>query len=113
MGSGLSPMKSQDVFAQRISMLRGATSFGVQEKDCGVKGVPHQGQAFNGAGDTRTPTWVYFVGFWLFQVPLAYYLNKSSLGATGVFLAIPLAETLITVIIYWLFKKGKWKTVKV
>ena len=70
-------------------------------------------QAFNGAGDTRTPTWVYFVGFWLFQVPLAYYLNKSSLGATGVFLAIPLAETLITVIIYWLFKKGKWKTVKV
>lgn len=71
-------------------------------------------QAFNGAGDTKTPTWVYFFGFWIFQVPLAYLLHSStSLGATGIFIAIPVAETLIAIVIYILFKRGTWKTVKV
>lgn len=71
-------------------------------------------QAFNGAGDTKTPTWVYFFGFWTFQIPLAYILHKfSGMGMTGVVLAVPVAETLICVIIYILFKRGKWKTVSI
>ena len=71
-------------------------------------------QAFNGAGDTRTPTWVYFFGFWVFQIPFAYLLHKyTSLEATGIFIAVPVAETLMAVAVYILFRRGKWKTVKV
>ena len=71
-------------------------------------------QALNGAGDTKTPTWINFVGFWLFQIPLAYILAKwMNMGATGSFIAIPVAETAIAVAAYIFFKKGKWKMVKV
>lgn len=70
--------------------------------------------AFNGAGDTKTPTWINLVGFWFFQIPLAYLLaTKFGLGPTGVFIAIPSAETAITIAGIILFKKGRWKTVKV
>jgi putative MATE family efflux protein len=70
--------------------------------------------AFNGAGDTWTPTWVNLFGFWLFQIPLAYFLSKySGMGPKGVFISIPVAETIITIIAFILFKKGRWKTVKV
>ncbi|AYZ34245.1 MATE family efflux transporter [Chryseobacterium indologenes] len=70
--------------------------------------------AFNGAGDTWTPTWVNLFGFWLFQIPLAYFLSKYlGMGPKGVFISIPAAETLITIIAFILFKKGKWKTIKV
>ena len=70
--------------------------------------------AFNGAGDTRTPTVINVFGFWLFQIPLAYVLAQYlSWGPTGVFIAIPVAETLIAIAAYILFKKGKWKLVKV
>jgi putative MATE family efflux protein len=70
--------------------------------------------AFNGAGDTKTPTVINVFCFWLFQIPLAYLLAKSfSLGPTGVFLAIPIAEMTITIIACILFKKGKWKLVKI
>jgi putative MATE family efflux protein len=70
--------------------------------------------AFNGAGDTWTPTKVNFVGFWLFQIPLAYLLAKYfEMGPTGVFIAIPVSETMITITGFILFKRGKWKTVKV
>lgn len=69
---------------------------------------------FNGAGDTWTPTWVNFFGFWLFQIPLAYVLAKQfGMGPTGVFIAIPVAETGIAIAGFMLFKKGKWKTIKV
>ncbi len=69
---------------------------------------------FNGAGDTWTPTWVNFIGFWLFQIPLAYFLAKyMDMGPIGVFIAIPGAETGIAIAGYILFKKGKWKTIKV
>ncbi|MCD0488666.1 MATE family efflux transporter [Pedobacter sp. MC2016-14] len=70
--------------------------------------------AFNGAGDTKTPTWVNFFGFWLFQIPLAYTLSiHFKLGPTGVFLAIPIAEAAITIASIILFKRGRWKTIKV
>lgn len=70
--------------------------------------------AFNGAGDTWTPTWINFFGFWLFQIPLAYFLAKYlEMGATGVFIAVPVAETAICIAGYIFFRRGKWKTIKV
>lgn len=70
--------------------------------------------SFNGAGDTKTPTYINFVCFWLFQLPFAYLMAITlNFGPIGVFIAITLAEVLITLIgIIW-FKKGYWKTVKV
>lgn len=70
--------------------------------------------AFNGAGDTWTPTIINFIGFWLFQIPLAYLLAITlNLGPLGVFIAIPVAETAITIASIVLFRKGKWKLVKI
>jgi putative MATE family efflux protein len=70
--------------------------------------------AFNGAGDTRTPTWINIVCFWLFQIPLAYILTKTfKLGTTGVFAAIVISESSITILSYFMFKRGKWKEIKV
>ena len=71
-------------------------------------------QALNGAGDTRTPTIINFVCFWLFQIPLAYFLAAGiGLKATGAFIAIPVAETMIALLAWYYFKRGKWKEVKV
>lgn len=71
-------------------------------------------QSFNGAGDTKTPTLINFVCFWLFQLPFAYlFALYLDFGPIGVFAAITLAEILIAVIGIILFKKGKWKTVQV
>ena len=70
--------------------------------------------AFNGAGDTWTPTIINLFGFWVFQIPLALLLAKTfALGPTGVFIAIPVAETSITIAAYILFRKGKWKKVNI
>lgn len=66
--------------------------------------------AFNGAGDTWTPTKINFCTFWLFQIPFAYLMAKHfQMGPTGVFIAIPVAEIGLTIAAYILFKKGKWK----
>jgi len=70
--------------------------------------------ALNGAGDTRTPTAINLFGFWFFQIPLAWILSKSlGLGPVGVFVAIPVAETAISLASWYFFKKGKWKLIKV
>jgi putative MATE family efflux protein len=71
-------------------------------------------QALNGAGDTKTPTYISFVCFWLFQIPFAYFLAKGlDWKSTGAFVAVPVAETLIAIVAFYYFKRGKWKEVKV
>jgi len=70
--------------------------------------------AFNGAGDTRTPTLINIFCFWAFQIPLAYILAiMVGLGPLGVFLAIPITETAVIISSYLIFKKGRWKKVKI
>jgi putative MATE family efflux protein len=67
-------------------------------------------QAFNGAGDTRTPTVVNFFGYWLLEIPLAWALAMpGALGSKGVFLAILIAEGAIAVVSVLLFRRGRWK----
>jgi len=71
-------------------------------------------QAFNGAGDTVTPTIVNFFGFWLLEIPLAYWLAISlRLQSNGVFYSIVIAEGSIALASAVLFKRGKWKTQKI
>ena len=71
-------------------------------------------QAFNGAGDTQTPTRINLLAFWLFQLPLAYALALwLGFGPVGVFMAITLAEVLLVILAFYWFKKGTWKTVQV
>ena len=70
--------------------------------------------SFNGAGDTRTPTIINFICFWLIEIPLGYFL-AINLGweIFGVCLAVVLSETLMAFMLYVLFKKGDWKKVEV
>jgi putative MATE family efflux protein len=71
-------------------------------------------QAFNGAGDTKTPTYINLVFFWLIQIPLAYFLAiYLDYKHQGVFWAVFISETSVGLFTLWLFKKGKWKTMKV
>jgi Na+-driven multidrug efflux pump len=71
-------------------------------------------QAFNGAGDTMTPTKINLVFFWLIQIPLAYTMGKLiGLEHTGVFWAIFISETSVGLFTLWLFSRGKWKNVQV
>jgi putative MATE family efflux protein len=70
--------------------------------------------AFNGAGDSRTPTYINLAGFWAFQIPLAYIMAiVFGLGPIGVFITIVISETTITLFTYLIFKKGNWKKVKI
>lgn len=71
-------------------------------------------QAFNGAGDTKTPTYINLVFFWLIQIPLAYYLAiHLNWAESGVFWAVFFSETSVGLFTLWIFKKGKWKMMKV
>ncbi|WP_420386575.1 MATE family efflux transporter [Roseivirga sp.] len=71
-------------------------------------------QAFNGSGDTKTPTIINFFCFWLFQIPVAYLAALYfEMGPVGVYGAITSSEILIAVVSVILFKKGKWKTTEV
>ena len=71
-------------------------------------------QAFNGAGDTRTPTAINLGCFWLGEIPLALLLARGLwLGPTGVYVAITAAFSAVAVVSITLFRRGRWKTVKV
>jgi Na+-driven multidrug efflux pump len=71
-------------------------------------------QAFNGAGDTRTPTKINLVFFWFLQIPLAYLLAiHLDWQHSGVFWAVFFSETSAGLFTLWLFSRGKWKTMKV
>jgi putative MATE family efflux protein len=68
-------------------------------------------QAFNGAGDTLTPTLINLFCFWMLQIPLAYSLAvQFQFEYTGVFSAILIAETIMALTAIYLFRRGKWKT---
>ncbi|MGH2567932.1 MAG: MATE family efflux transporter [Bacteroidota bacterium] len=70
-------------------------------------------QAFNGAGDTATPTKINLVFFWFFQIPLSYVMAKTlGLEYTGVFWAIFISETSVGLFTLWLFTRGGWKKVQ-
>lgn len=67
-------------------------------------------QAFNGAGDTMTPTWINIFCFWAVQVPLAYSLALSlGFGSVGVFWSVFVADILVGIVGYLVFRRGKWK----
>jgi Na+-driven multidrug efflux pump len=67
-------------------------------------------QAFNGAGDTVTPTIVNAIGFWLIEIPVAWLLAyPAGMEVRGVFMAIPIAHVVITVLGMTLFLRGSWK----
>lgn len=71
-------------------------------------------QALNGAGDTKTPTWINIICFWMIQIPLAWFLAVYlNFGPLGAFIAIPSAETVLALLAFYYFKKGKWKTIQV
>ena len=67
-------------------------------------------QAFNGAGDTYTPTVINIICHWAWQIPLAWFLSfRANLGPNGVFLAIAIAESSVAVLAILAFRRGKWK----
>ena len=70
--------------------------------------------SFNGAGDTWTPTYINLLCFWLWEIPLAWFLSyRTGLGAAGVFVAITVAFSTLAVVSALVFRRGKWKTVAV
>src|SRR6201999_2068967 len=71
-------------------------------------------QAFNGAGDTTTPTIVNLFGFWFLEIPLAYVLAiHAHLQQNGVYISMVVAESLVAVAGVILFRRGKWKLQKI
>ena len=71
-------------------------------------------QSFNGAGDTMTPTLLSFFCFWLFEIPVAFALARPlGFGPTGVFWAMAIAFSVMSVAAAFLFRRGTWKLKRV
>jgi putative MATE family efflux protein len=71
-------------------------------------------QAFNGAGDTWTPTWINLACFWIWEIPLAYTLARVwDFGPQGVFIAITVGYSTLALVSVVLFRRGRWKLRKV
>ena len=72
------------------------------------------GQAFNGAGDTITPTWINFICLWVIQIPLAYFLSRyTGLEESGVYWSVAICESILALVLIWRFRLGHWKQHKV
>jgi putative MATE family efflux protein len=88
-------------------------TFGLRAVSCGFPffalGMVLE-QAFNGAGDTWTPTWINLGIYWVLQIPLAWLLaSRMAMGADGVFVAVSIAYSMLAVVAAILFKRGRWK----
>ncbi|EON78334.1 Multi antimicrobial extrusion protein (Na(+)/drug antiporter), MATE family of MDR efflux pump [Lunatimonas lonarensis] len=71
-------------------------------------------QAFNGAGDTKTPAYINIVVFWLLEIPLAYIAARyAGWGPDGIFIVIAFCHSLHALVALWFFRKGYWKKTKV
>jgi Na+-driven multidrug efflux pump len=71
-------------------------------------------QSFNGAGDTWTPTWINFGCFWLWEIPLAWFLAlQLGFGPPGVYIAVTVAFSTVAVVSALLFRRGRWKLQRV
>lgn len=71
-------------------------------------------QSFNGAGDTYTPTWINLFVYWLFQIPLAYFLAiPLDMQSNGVFIGIAISESMVAIVAVLFFRRGKWKYQKI
>jgi Na+-driven multidrug efflux pump len=71
-------------------------------------------QAFNGAGDTLTPSMINLFCYWVVQLPLAFLLGRRmTLGPNGIYLAVLVTETLLALIAIYVFRLGRWKRVVV
>jgi putative MATE family efflux protein len=71
-------------------------------------------QSFNGAGDTWTPTWINFRCFWLWEIPLAWFLAMHlEMGPRGVYIAVTVAFSTVAVVSALLFRRGRWKLQRV
>lgn len=71
-------------------------------------------QAFNGAGDTKTPAYINIGVFWVLEIPMAYFLAKYfELAMTGIFISIAICHSLHALVSLWLFKQGKWAKTRV
>ena len=67
--------------------------------------------AFNGSGDTTTPTWLNLIAYWVVQLPLAWILSgPRGLGPQGVFIAIATGQIVIAILGVTFFRRGRWKT---
>ena len=71
-------------------------------------------QAFNGAGDTFTPTILNLICFWFMQIPLAYFMGITwHLGPSGIFAAVAISESILAILCIIVFRRGRWKTVSI
>ena len=71
-------------------------------------------QAFNGAGDSLTPTWMNLVCFWCMEIPLAWLLAVGmALGPNGAFASVAISESALAVLSAWIFRQGRWARAQV